>query len=299
MMPYLRVLLLMVLFLCLPFSGIAQTTPTISWVPSQLSSGSPCLFQVEFPQPPSSVRGEWLGHTLEFFPGRNKTMWFALGGVDVEADPGNYPLALHAIMPDGKAIDASRDIAVSPAHYKQVELHVPEKFVAPDAATLQRIAAEKEIKDHAFAQSATAPLWRGDFLPPVKSPPTDSFGTRRVFNGKLASVHRGMDFRAASGTPVFAANAGEVILARNLFYEGNCVVIDHGQGFATIYMHLSKIRVREGERVEMHQLLGLSGATGRATGPHLHFAARWQGAYLDPALLFKLQLPETATAKSR
>ena len=102
-----------------------------------------------------------------------------------------------------------------------------------------------------------------------------------------------MDFRAATGTPVHAANSGKVILARNLFYEGNCVVIDHGQQFMTIYMHLSKIKVAEGQAVQMHQLLGLSGATGRATGPHLHFAARWQGGYLDPGLLFKLKLPPT------
>jgi murein DD-endopeptidase MepM/ murein hydrolase activator NlpD len=102
-----------------------------------------------------------------------------------------------------------------------------------------------------------------------------------------------MDFRAASGTPVHAANSGKVILARNLFYEGNCVVIDHGQQFMTIYMHLSKIQVAEGQSVQTHQLLGLSGATGRATGPHLHFAARWQSGYLDPALLFRLKLPPT------
>lgn len=95
------------------------------------------------------------------------------------------------------------------------------------------------------------------------------------------------------GTPVHAANSGKVILARNLFYEGNCVVIDHGQQFMTVYMHLSKIQVTEGQTVQTHQLLGLSGATGRATGPHLHLAARWQGGYLDPALLFKLKLPPT------
>jgi murein DD-endopeptidase MepM/ murein hydrolase activator NlpD len=194
-------------------------------------------------------------------------------------------------MPDGHAISATREIHIEPSHYRQVELHVPAKFVAPDAETLKRIAADKEVKDRVFAQSAPMPLWDGDFRPPLKAPATDSFGTRRVFNGKLASVHKGLDYHAVSGTPVYAANAGRVVLARALFYEGNCVVIDHGEQFTTIYMHLSKIQVTEGQKVAAHQLLGLSGGTGRATGPHLHMAARWQGAYLDPTLLFKLKLP--------
>jgi murein DD-endopeptidase MepM/ murein hydrolase activator NlpD len=194
-------------------------------------------------------------------------------------------------MADGKSVNATREIPIGLSHYKQVELHVAQNFVEPDAATLKRIAADKEIKDKAFAQSAPTPLWQGDFRLPVQSAATDSFGTRRVFNGKLASIHRGMDFRAASGTPVHAANSGKVILARNLFYEGNCVVIDHGQQFMTIYMHLSKIQVTEVQEVQTHQLLGLSGSTGRATGPHLHFAVRWQGGYLDPAQLFRLKLP--------
>jgi len=99
-----------------------------------------------------------------------------------------------------------------------------------------------------------------------------------------------MDFRAPSGTPVRAGNSGTVVLARLLYYEGNCVVIDHGLGLFTISMHLSHIDVREGQRVATGEKLGLSGATGRVTGPHLHWAVRWQGAYLDPAKLLQLNL---------
>ncbi len=287
---------LTIAFFCLPFSGWAQSDDifkSIAWTPARLASGSPCLLTVEFRSAPATVQGEWFGHAVDFFASSRRTVWYALAGADVEIAPGTYMLTLHATMPDGRSVSATREVRVEPANYRQVELHVSEKFVEPDAATLKRIAADKEIKDHAFAQSASAPLWQGDFQLPVHSPATDSFGTRRVFNDKLASIHRGMDFRAASGTPVHAANSGKVILARNLFYEGNCVVIDHGQQFTTIYMHLSKILVSEGQTVQPHQLLGLSGATGRATGPHLHFAARWQGGYLDPALLFRLKLPPT------
>jgi murein DD-endopeptidase MepM/ murein hydrolase activator NlpD len=111
-----------------------------------------------------------------------------------------------------------------------------------------------------------------------------------MFNGKLASVHKGMDFRAALGTPVKAGNSGVVVLAQRLYYEGNCVVIDHGLGLYSLAMHLSRIDVREGQTVARGERLGLSGATGRVTGPHLHWAIRWQGAYLDPAKVLKLRL---------
>jgi len=133
-------------------------------------------------------------------------------------------------------------------------------------------------------------LWSGNFRAPVTAAPTDSFGTRRMFNGTLASVHKGMDFRAAMGTPVRAGNSGVVVLARPLYFEGNCVVIDHGLGLYTISMHLSRIDVKEGQHVSLGERIGLSGATGRVTGPHLHWAVRWQDAYLDPAKLLKMNL---------
>jgi murein DD-endopeptidase MepM/ murein hydrolase activator NlpD len=111
-----------------------------------------------------------------------------------------------------------------------------------------------------------------------------------MFYGKLASIHKGMDFRAAAGTPVRAGNSGTVVLARALYYEGNCVIVDHGLGLFTLSMHLSRIDVGEGDHVAAGDRLGLSGATGRVTGPHLHWAVRWQGAYLDPAKLLRMDL---------
>jgi murein DD-endopeptidase MepM/ murein hydrolase activator NlpD len=147
-----------------------------------------------------------------------------------------------------------------------------------------------QLKAKVFAVSAPQPQWSGSFRAPVTAAPTDSFGTRRMFNGKLASIHKGMDFRAAMGTPVRASNSGVVVLARKLYYEGNCVIIDHGLGLFTLSMHLSRIDVREGQRVAQRERLGLSGATGRVTGPHLHWAVRWQGAYLDPAKMLRLDL---------
>jgi murein DD-endopeptidase MepM/ murein hydrolase activator NlpD len=129
------------------------------------------------------------------------------------------------------------------------------------------------------------------FLPPVKAAASDVFGTRRTFNGEVQSVHQGLDYAARAGTPVRAVNAGTVLLARPLFFEGNCLVLDHGQGLLTLYMHLSKIEVEEGKQVKRGQRLGRVGGTGRATGPHLHLGVRWQREYLNPATLLKFKLP--------
>ncbi|AXC11002.1 Cell wall endopeptidase, family M23/M37 [Acidisarcina polymorpha] len=270
-------------------SGFASIVTT----PTALANGSPFLLTVKLAQKASIVRGVWFGKDVSFFKGPNGPsgeLWYALAGVDVETVPGSYPLTLQAVTLDGHDLHAGTQLAVAEAKYHSGELTVGGNFVEPDAATQKEIALDKQIKDRVFSQTASAPLWAGDFVRPVKEPSTDSFGTRRTFNGKLASIHRGMDFRAPAGMPVASANAGTVVLAQKLFYEGNCVVIDHGLGLMTIYMHFSRLEVAPGERVRKGQRLGLSGATGRVTGPHLHFAVRWHEAYLDPAGLFRLRL---------
>ncbi len=212
--------------------------------------------------------------------------------MDVQAQTGSSKLQISARTASGATIDLSRTVEILPAHYRTSTLTVAPKFVEPGPDELTRIKTERALKDKVFASSAAEPLWSGDFRAPVRAAPTDSFGTRRTFNGTLASIHQGMDFRAAAGTPVHAGNSGVVVLAQPLYYEGNCVVIDHGLGLFTISMHLSRIDVHIGDRVIAGQLLGLSGATGRVTGPHLHWAVRWQNAYLDPAKMLRLDLRE-------
>jgi hypothetical protein len=254
-----------------------------------VEAGSPELIRVAAADA-AGVDGEWLGRKLEFFRGRDGRTWFALAGVDVEAPAGLSQLRITARLGSGGARDLSRSVEIHPAHYRTGSLTVAPKFVEPGPEALQQIKAEQALKDKVFAASAPDPLWSSSFRAPVAAPPTDSFGTRRTFNGKLASIHKGMDFRAATGTPVRAGNSGVVALARPLYYEGNCVAIDHGLGLFTLYLHLSRIDVTEGQRVATGDRLGLSGATGRVTGPHLHWAVRWQGAYLDPAKLLRLDL---------
>lgn len=271
----------------------AQGTESIQWNPEDLMNGSPCLFTIQLSDPSSLVSGTWQGHKLSFFRTKqDPERWYAIAGIDVAAKPGDYELSV-TIDHQGDPKTLHRKIHIAPAPYTEIPLTVPEKFVQPDAHAQKIIAVDQEIKRKAFSSSAAAPLWIGKFESPLQTAPsTDSFGTRRVFNGSLASVHRGLDYRAKPGTPVRAANAGRVILARPLYFEGNCVVIDHGLGLMTIYMHLSKFNVRAGQQVKRGQLIARSGRTGRATGPHLHFSVRWQREYLDPAKLFLIALPD-------
>ena len=264
----------------------------VSWSPATIATGSPCLFKVQLAGTVSSLRGKWQGREILFFPSPDGPVWYGLAGVDVEAKAGTYKLELQGTLPDGTIVPEERDISVIAAKYKTEKLRVPERFVQPDPETLRRIESDKQIKNAAFAHDVPTPEWSGTFIPPIGTAISEGFGTRRTFNGKLASIHRGLDYHAKSGSPVVAANSGEVVLARELFYEGNCVIIDHGQQFMTLYMHLSHLSVSEGDKVEKGQQVGLSGATGRATGPHLHTAVRWRGAYLDPAQLWLLSLPQ-------
>jgi murein DD-endopeptidase MepM/ murein hydrolase activator NlpD len=267
------------------------TLEDASWTPHSITVGAPCLFKVEMAAAPSSVKAKWQGRDLVFFSAGQRHVWYGLAGVDVETKPGDYSLEVEVTMPDGQVLHGVREVQVRPSTYKTVKLNVPERFVQPDPETLKRIEADKELKQKAFSRQTSAPEWSGAFHAPIDSTVSEAFGTRRTFNGKLASIHRGLDYHAKEGTPILAANGGTVVLAASLFYEGNCVIIDHGQQFMTLYMHLSQIQVIEGEKVKEGQKIGLSGATGRATGPHLHVAVRWQGAYLDPAQLWTLSLP--------
>jgi murein DD-endopeptidase MepM/ murein hydrolase activator NlpD len=163
------------------------------------------------------------------FAARDGQGWFALAGVDVEGPVGPSTLRIDVKL-GGGGRDLSRTVEIHAAHYRTGSLTVEPKFVEPDPEAMKRIEAESELKAKVFAASAHEPLWDGSFRAPVNAAPTDSFGTRRMFNGKLASIHKGMDFRARMGTPVRAGNSGTVVLARGLYYEGNCVVIDHGLG---------------------------------------------------------------------
>ncbi len=273
--------------------GMAQaatdTRPGVALTPALVEAGSPELLRIEAPDA-TSIEGTWQAHKVEFFSSRDGRTWFALAGVDVESATGASTVEIKIHTKSGAVRDLSRTVEVHPAHYRTGSLSVAPKFVEPPPEALKEIEAESQVKAKVFAATSPAPLWHGSFRAPVAAQATDSFGTRRMFNGKLASIHKGADFRAGMGTPVHAGNSGVVVLARPLYYEGNCVIIDHGMGLFTLSMHFSRIDVHEGQHVETGDRLGLSGATGRVTGPHLHWAVRWQGAYLDPVKLLRINL---------
>jgi murein DD-endopeptidase MepM/ murein hydrolase activator NlpD len=165
------------------------------------------------------------------------------------------------------------------------------KFTEPSPEQQKEIAEGVQVKKDYLSRVTPEREWSGPFAAPADAAISDVFGSERVFNGKTSSPHLGLDFRVPSGTPVDAMNDGTVLLARPLYFEGNFVVLDHGQGLLTLYLHLSEFKVKEGDQVKRGQEIGLSGGTGRATGPHLHVAVRWQGTYLDPAQLIRLRLP--------
>ena len=270
-----------------PNFAVAQSAK-VTLTPAIVFAGAPELIRVHA-SGARTIDGEWLGRKIAFFEKDGE--WLALVGVDVEAPTGLSTLHVMVKIAGGRE-DLSRSVPILQAHYRTGTLTVAPKFVEPPAEEQARIKAESAFKDKVFSMSADRPLWEGDFHAPVAAEATDSFGTRRMFNGKLASVHKGADFRAGVGTPVHAGNSGVVVIARPLYFEGNCVVIDHGLGLYTLYMHFSRIDVKEGQRVKTGDLLGLSGATGRVTGPHLHWAVRWQSAYLDPIKMLKMDLSE-------
>jgi len=290
----------LVLSICTIFSCTALPASAANWTataqPAPLVNGGPVLFQVKAPATLESLTGTWLGHQVPFSFDKATKTWFALAGISLETAPGSYSLDLIGERPATAAtpkVSFSRKFAVTRAKYPktEVKLTVQGKFTEPSPQQQEQIAEGVKIKEDYLNRVTPAREWDGKFTAPADAAISDVFGSQRIFNGKAQRPHLGLDFRVPSGTPVAAMNDGTVLLARFLYFEGNCVVIDHGQGLLTLYFHLSEFKVKEGDTVKRGQEIGLSGGTGRATGPHLHVTVRWQGVSLDPARLLKMPLP--------
>ncbi|MEW5851120.1 MAG: M23 family metallopeptidase [Myxococcota bacterium] len=172
------------------------------------------------------------------------------------------------------------------------ELGVSRKFTSPTSK--QQAQAREDARQFQALWDAgpSERRWRGSFLPPVPTEVTARYGTYRTINGKAKSRHMGLDLGGRRGDPVFAANDGKVVMARNCFYSGNTVVLDHGMQIHTLYFHLTNIHVKVGQVLKRGALLGTVGATGRVTGPHLHFGVKMNRLYVDPMALLQLDLME-------
>jgi murein DD-endopeptidase MepM/ murein hydrolase activator NlpD len=221
------------------------------------------------------------GIALFQHPIKSGGIYCGLIAIPLSAKPEASVVELQWTDADGRQA-ASIPFRIIDGKYKSEALKVDARHVTLSKKDLQRVRGEKKEIRRIYASSSVTRLWYGGFKRPLAGETTSSFGTERLFNGQHQSYHRGADFRAKAGTPVYASNSGIVKLAKNLFYSGNIVIVDHGMGTFTNYAHLSKIEVQAGQHIEKGHQIGRVGATGRVSGPHLHWAVKVNGVYVDP-----------------
>jgi murein DD-endopeptidase MepM/ murein hydrolase activator NlpD len=212
-------------------------------------------------------------------------VWEALVGIDLDARPGTSVVTVDA---GSTALRTTYTLVMTPRTFPTRRLTVDEAFVTPPPSEQERIARDTALLDAVWKAPAPERLWAAAFVRPVPGQANSAFGTRSIFNGKPRRAHGGADFISPSGTPVHAPNAGRIVVARDLYFSGNTVVIDHGLGLFSTLAHLSAIDAREGDTVSAGQVVGRVGATGRVTGPHLHWAVRAGGARVDPLAVLAL-----------
>jgi murein DD-endopeptidase MepM/ murein hydrolase activator NlpD len=244
--------------------------------------GELVVLSIALSEPADHVRVHAFHRDLPAFP-VGEGVWRALVGIDLDVRPGTYPITVVA-----GAANRTYDLLVEPRTFRTRRLTVDEAFVTPPAAEQARIAEEAALLAHVWQSPAGERLWTGEFVRPVPGAANSAFGTRSVFNGKPRNAHGGADFLSPGGTPIQAPNAGRIAVARALYFSGNTVVIDHGLGLFSLLAHLSTIDVHEGDVVTAGAVVGQVGATGRVTGPHLHWAVRANGARIDPLSLLEL-----------
>jgi len=209
--------------------------------------------------------------------------WIAVVGIPLAATPG--PAELSVATPDGATRRVS--FTIGDKAYVTQALTVAPKHVDLSKKDLARFEREKVRLEKLLATWTDAPPPSLALAAPVAGVRSSSFGSRRVFNGQSRNPHSGMDIAAPAGETVRAAAPGRVLETGDYFFNGNTVIVDHGQGFMTLHCHLSRIDVRPGQQVAAGTPLGLVGATGRATGPHLHFGVQLNRAWVDPELFLE------------
>jgi murein DD-endopeptidase MepM/ murein hydrolase activator NlpD len=220
------------------------------------------------------------------------TEWRALVGIDLDVKPGRHDISV--IAGQTAADHTTYRLVVAPKKFATRQLTVDPAFVNPPAEAQARIQADAERLSRVWASSSPVRLWSGNFARPVTAPANSAFGSRSVFNGESRSPHGGADFSSPAGTPVASPNAGRIVVAADLYFTGNTVVIDHGLGLFSLFAHLQSTDVKEGDTVVTGQVVGEVGATGRVTGPHLHWTVRVNDARVDPMSLLAL-LGQTAS----
>jgi murein DD-endopeptidase MepM/ murein hydrolase activator NlpD len=245
-----------------------------------LQPGSVLLLTITRDEPLPAVRARAFQRDLAAWSVDART-WQVVVGIDLDVKPGAYPVEIDA----GREAKTAYSLAVKPRRFPTRTLKVDPDLVHPPPQEMDRIEREAQRLHRLWEAPAGARLWDGPFIRPVPDAANSSFGTRSIYNGEARSPHGGTDFLSPSGRPIKAPNAGRVVLAGPLYFTGGTVVIDHGLGVLSLFAHLSSIGVHEGDMVKTGDPIGEVGATGRVTGPHLHWAMRVNGARVDPLSL--------------
>jgi len=245
--------------------------------------------QLTFPNEPGVKAVEVVWGTRTIPTVRVNDKWTTIVGVDLDAKPGDTKAQVVFTMQDGRVDRREAVISVLEKKYPTTELKVEDKYVELSKADLARANRESKETEAIYTTLSREKLWTDAFSVPIPGGTGTNFGHRRVFNGEPRAPHSGADLRAKTGTPIHATNRGRVALAKDLFFTGNTVILDHGLGIYSLYAHLSRIDVKRGDVVTNGEVLGLAGATGRVTGPHLHWGMRVQGARVDPFTLVGLE----------
>jgi hypothetical protein len=259
----------------------------VSWTPGRPHPGDVALLRLRGAADNAIIEGAVGGRPLRFFPYAGGHA--ALVGIDV--DTPSRPLAwrLAVLEPGHEPRMVTGTLRLRRRDFRVQRLTLPKGMVDLDPATEKRAEEEGERLQTLYRMVTPERLWRGTFVRPVAgTEPGTGFGARRIINGQARAPHTGIDYSAPLGAPVVAANDGRVALVADYFFPGRLVVLDHGLGVYTLYFHLSEAQVAEGEHVSRGQTIGTVGATGRATGPHLHFGALVGSARVDPAVLLGL-----------
>ncbi len=231
----------------------------------------------------SNGEAEFRGKKFNFHPAEDG-YFIALVPVDINTSPQKYNITIR----NGNKKQTTK-INVKSHIFKTIKLTLPEEKVTLSPENIKRVKKEAELLKSLWPQN-TARAWNSSFIIPTDTEISTVFGVKRIMNEKRTSVHQGMDFRGKAGTPVRAINSGTVVLTEDLFFGGNTLILDHGMGLYSVYMHLSKINVSKGEKISKRQIIGLVGMSGRTTGPHLHLSVKLQGISVNPESLFKLEL---------
>ena len=253
----------------------------VSFAPPALHPGDVARVDIGGANGDDAIAGSVLGQDLAFHYDAHQQRWRALVGIDLDTKPGAYRLRIRR---GAGRTPATRTLRILPKQFRVRRLRVPGAFVDPPKEALEQIARDSAVLAEAYARVSPR-RWSGAFVLPVDGPPSSNFGTRSYYNGRRRAPHAGVDFAARPGTPIRAANHGQVIVASPMYFTGNTIVVDYGDRLFSIFAHLSELHANAGDTVEPDTIVGLVGATGRVTGPHLHWSVRLNGARVDPLSL--------------